>query len=446
MKYVTEPQRQIPVIHECDLVVVGGGCTGVFAAVRAARLGLSVALIEASGRLGGVAGNGLVNIWHSLYDIHDERQIIAGLTEEMTNRMVSGGDATVVKSESSAIRFNAAVLACELDALVREHNVKLFLHTAYASLLRDEDRIEAVLVENKDGRGAIRASFFIDSTGDGDLCRDVGLEAYRSDIIQPPSACFLLQLPEGIRTGRLMLEHGAEFGLGEDWGWGGGIPGINGISFRADFHTYGVDCSKADDLTLAEVDGRQKAYALTRLLQKYASKDSRLVALCAAVGIRETAHYPARFRADERSLLCGSTYSDTVLRGSYRIDIHHSNDGGITFKYLDGRKVHVYGREGKRVNESWLEDYGLSEAPAAHYEVPFGILVQDQIRNLIPAGRMLDADEGAFGALRVMVNLNQLGEAAGVAAYLAVNGDKRVSDIDGCEVRSLLIKGGSALD
>ena len=59
---------------------------------------------------------------------------------------------------------------------------------------------------------------------------------------------------------------------------------------------------------------------------------------------------------------------------------------------------------------------------------------------------MLHADEGAFGALRVMVNLNQLGEAAGVAAYLAVNGDVAITDVDGCEVRRLLIKGGSALD
>lgn len=446
MKFVTEPQRQIPVIHECDLVVVGGGCTGVFAAVRAARLGLRVALVEASGRLGGVAGNGLVNIWHSLYDIYYRRQIIAGLTEEVVRRMQKNGDAIERQSESSAIRFNSAVLACELDALIAEHHVKLFLHTSYANLIKNEDAVEAVLVENKDGRGAIRAAFFIDATGDGDLCRDAGLEAYRSDIIQPPSACFMLQMSKDIKVNRLMLEHGAEFGLGEDWGWSGTVPGLDGISFRADFHTYGVDCSKADDLTLAEVDGRQKAYALTRLLQKYGSEDTRLVALCSAVGLRETTHYPTRFRADEKNLLCGTTYPDTVLRGSYRVDIHHSNDGGITFKYLDGRMDHVYGREGRRISESWLAEYGLTEAPADHYEVPFGILVQDKVRNLIPAGRMLHADPGAFGALRVMVNLNQLGEAAGAAAYLAVNGGKSVSEIDGCEVRQLLIKGGSAVD
>ena len=446
MKFVTEPKKQIPIIYECDLAVIGGSCTGLFAAVRAARLGLRVAVVEAAGRLGGVAGNGLVNIWHSLYDIYDKKTIIAGLTGEMVERMEKQGDATVMKSESSAIRFNPSVLCCELDALAAENNVKLFLHTYYASLILDGDRIDSVLVENKDGRGAIKANFFIDATGDGDLCRDVGLEAYRSATLQPPSSCFMLQASDEIKINTMMREHGEEFGLGEDWGWGGTVPGLHGIRFRADFHTYGVDCSKADDLTFAEIDGRKKAYALSKLLQKYSSEDVRLVSLCSSVGIRETAHYPTRFRADEKNLLCGTTYKDTVMRGSYRIDIHHSNDGGITFKYLDGRKISFYGREARRVEDSWLGEYGLSEAPADHYEVPFGILVQEKVQNLIPAGRMLHADEGAFGALRVMVNLNQLGEAAGVAAYLAVNGEKAVTEVDGCEVRQLLIKGGSALE
>lgn len=446
MRFITEPQKQIPVIYECDLAVVGGSCTGLFAAVRAARLGLRVALIEATGRLGGVACNGLVNIWHSLYDIYDKRQIISGLTEEMVERLLRNKDATVQKSESSAIRFNPEVLCCELDALASEHKIRLLLHTYYASLICEKDEIRAILVENKDGRGAIKARFFIDATGDGDLCRDVGLEAYRRSTLQPPSSCFMLQAAEDIKINALMRDHGEEFGLGEDWGWGGGVPGLHGIRFRADFHTYGVDCSKADDLTVAELDGRKKAYALTHLLQKYGSEDVRLVSLCSSVGIRETAHYPTRFCADEKNLLCGTTYADTVMRGSYRIDIHHSNDGGITFKYLDGRMISNYGRENRRVEASWLGDYGLSEAPADHYEVPFSILVQEKVSNLIPVGRMIHADEGAFGALRVMVNLNQLGEAAGVAAYLAVDGGKRVSELDGCGVRRLLIKGGSALE
>ena len=58
---------------------------------------------------------------------------------------------------------------------------------------------------------------------------------------------------------------------------------------------------------------------------------------------------------------------------------------------------------------------------------------------------MLNADREAYGALRVMVNLNQLGEAAGTAAFVSVNENKAVFDLDGTKIRKLLAKGGSAL-
>jgi glycerol-3-phosphate dehydrogenase len=65
---VHEPARDTPIAHECDLCVIGGGCTGVFCAVRAARLGATVALVENNGFFDGVATAGQVNVWHSIYD------------------------------------------------------------------------------------------------------------------------------------------------------------------------------------------------------------------------------------------------------------------------------------------------------------------------------------------------------------------------------------------
>ena len=72
------------------------------------------------------------------------------------------------------------------------------------------------------------------------------------------------------------------------------------------------------------------------------------------------------------------------------------------------------------------------------------MLVQEKFENIIAAGRMINADIESFGALRVMVNLNQIGEAAGVAAYLAVNEGKKVQELDGVKVAETLSKGGSA--
>ena len=95
------------------------------------------------------------------------------------------------------------------------------------------------------------------------------------------------------------------------------------------------------------------------------------------------------------------------------------------------------------VHSNWREEEGYTGDYARYYSLPFDVLVQNRIANLIPAGRMIHADEGAFGALRVMVNLNQLGEAAGVAAYLAVTQNLPVQSIPGKQVRQLMVSGGS---
>jgi len=87
MDVIREKPREIPVVADVDVCVVGGSCTGVFAAIAAARLGAKVAIIELNGFFGGVATASLVNVWHSPMDIHDKQQVIAGLTLEVIERL-----------------------------------------------------------------------------------------------------------------------------------------------------------------------------------------------------------------------------------------------------------------------------------------------------------------------------------------------------------------------
>lgn len=88
---IVEPARRVPVIRDVDVCVLGGSCTGAFAAVRAARLGARVALVEKQNALGGVATGGLVNVWHSLMDTEHRRPIIAGLTQEVASGLARRG-------------------------------------------------------------------------------------------------------------------------------------------------------------------------------------------------------------------------------------------------------------------------------------------------------------------------------------------------------------------
>lgn len=454
MNFISEAPRQVPVIHEADVCVVGGSATGVFAAVRAARLGASVVIVEEQNSFGGVATNGLVSLWHSFYDTTCKKQIISGLTEEVMER-IPQLDHRVMNGSH---RFNGVELKCELDRLLVEEKVKIYLHTMYVGVsLDDNDSIDAIIVENKDGRGAIRAKFFIDATGDGDICRDLGIERYQNNHIQPPSYVFLMQgsddsLKHYLPSDRsdvvtfLMNEHAEEFDIEPDWGWAVSIPGIKKIRMRANTHVFGLQCAKADDLTQAEIIGREKMRKICRLLRTYGDPDEdySLVADCSYIGVRDTYHYKTKYQADHIELLLGKDYEDNILNGTYNIDVHH-DDHGITFMHFDGTYVTEM-TSGEVIEGNWRREKGIDESlpVPTYYRLPFKCLVGERYKNIIAAGRMINADAPSFGALRVMVNLNQIGEAAGVAAYLAIQQGKSVQELDGVEVAKLLSKGGSA--
>lgn len=125
---VFEPAREVPVVWEGDLCVIGGSCTGVFAAVRAARLGLRVAVVENHTIFGGMATAARVNEWHSTYDVANENQIIAGLTMEVVERLRKR-DAVIERARQERTQYvlDPAALALELDLLIRESGVRPFL-------------------------------------------------------------------------------------------------------------------------------------------------------------------------------------------------------------------------------------------------------------------------------------------------------------------------------
>lgn len=432
-------------LGEYDVCVIGGGTAGTFAAVRAARLGLKTAIVERGNSFGGAACAGLVNIWHSLYDTDIKNQVIAGLTHEAEERIIKRGGAFVENTKSCGIRFNPSTLMIVLDELVKESKVKVYFHTAFARIFAEGDELKYALVTNKEGLGIIKAKFFIDASGDGDVMRDLKMPFFQRKTLQPPTSCFIMKGNNIKSLDELIKNHGEEFGLEDDWGWNSRIPGLDGLKMRADNHIFGVDCSKAVDLTFAEFEGRRKADAFNLLIKKYDNPECEIVAFCSQIGVRETVHYETLFCANELDLLTGKRYEDAVLNGTYRVDIHHSEDNGITFKYLDGTYEIQYGKSERKVTGNWMEEMGIKGDGTKYYQLPFKNLVQDKYKNLIAVGRMINADEGAFGALRVMVNLNQLGEAAGVAAYHCLNENKSVSQLDGKAVRKTLKKGGSAL-
>lgn len=433
----------LPVIDEVDICILGGSCTGVFAGVRAARLGATVAVVEKQNAFGGVATSSLVNIWHSLYDTVGERQIIAGLTKEMIDRLAIRNAVNVSSNPSSAYTFNSQELKIELDELVLEEGIHPYLHTLFSEPCLDENgKLTGVIVDNKSGRGIIKAKYFIDVTGDGDLCFRLGLKSYSFDLLQPPTTCAHFENWDSGEFEELLKKHGAEFNIPDGFVWGATLPDTN-VYMLAGTRVYNADCSISDNLTKAEMEGRRQIRAIMDMLRKYGTKKNipGLVALPSYIGIRETRHIKCLYQISDEDAMYGKRFDDAIANGSYRLDIHHQDKPGLTFRYLDGSEV--YARPGFPDQKGrWRKEMDVDPV---FYQIPLRSIIPVQYDNLMVAGRMLDAAIIAYSGIRVMVNMNQVGEAAGVTSYLALQQDKKIRDVSSREVRDELKRGGSII-
>jgi hypothetical protein len=206
-KVITESAREIEICQEVDVVVVGGGPGGIGSALAAARCGASTVLVERYGHLGGMATGGLVTIIPNLSDISGV-QHIAGICQEIVDRLDAKGAAHYPKKEDwgsddeklvqyyvdanlawfyvrddlhsgrKRVLYTALtdpeILKCELNTMMEEAGVKLYLHSWGTRPIMDGNTVKGVFIENKSGRQAILAKVVIDCTGDGDLLRPAG--------------------------------------------------------------------------------------------------------------------------------------------------------------------------------------------------------------------------------------------------------------------------------
>ena len=420
-----------------DVCVVGGRCTGVFAAIRAAEAGMRVALVENNEYFGGTATAGLVPVWHSLFATDRKTRIVGGLTQEVVDRLARRGEAEVrapddPRCESSYTTFNSAALMTCLDRLVAaQPGIRPFLSARFAAAALDRPgHVTHAVIEDKSGRRAIAAKFFIDCSGDGDLVDRAGFETWKLDPcdMQAHTTCAILSGLEDVckvhpefSFGEMMHpRRGAN--LGHVFQWSAPVIGCPGLVFLAATRVSSCDPTDADALTRGALESRAQLQRIVDAANREFPVDGpglRIVAIAPQMGLRESRHIRGLYSVTGDDVLYGRRFDDVIAQGTYRVDIHEGK--GILFRYLDGREEEMLQdvADGSiRVRRGrWRSEGG---EPPPCYQVPYRALVPVGSENVLCAGRMLDCARDAYGALRVMVNCNQMGEAAGRAAARAV--------------------------
>jgi len=455
MKTFHEAARDLPVIREADVVVAGGGPTGICAAVSAARNGAKTVLIERHGFLGG----NLV-MWLPLFtyfDVHGNH-IIKGIPQELVDRLAARGAAS---PHYPSTFFNSYTIA-DVEALklvaqemLLEAGVDILLHTFVAGAITTEGAIQALVLEDKSGRQAVTGKVYIDCTGDGDVAAAAGAPWEKGDAdghLQPPTLMFtmrgvdpeasrraILGQPETYHTFSLSHEQVAEneryictgmediVALARQRGeWDVPRRRVCFIStMRADevavnmTRVLDVDATDAGDLTRGELEARGQIDQVVNLLRKYVPgfADSQLATTAPMLGIRETRRILGDYVLTGEDVLQGRRFADEVLLGGYQVDIHSP---------VDGTTVNLL--------------------PEGAYGIPYRCLLPQRVANLLVGGRCISATHEGQAATRVMVTCMATGEAAGCAAAMAAAADRAPRQVDVGRLRDRLGEQGACLE
>jgi hypothetical protein len=444
-----------------QVLVCGGGAAGIAAAVAAARSGAETLLLEYNGFLGGISATlGWIGFHDNRY-----RQVVRGLAAEFIARMQIRGEASPYVLDpkcSSIVTLNTHVWKIEAIEQCLSAGCEIMLHTHIVDTLREGDRIRGVVVEHKSGRQEIEADVVIDATGDGDVAARGGVawEKGRTGdgLVQAPTLVFRLGGidREGFVAGcKDRSNNYREWLSPHDELWEkmmrridsepafitGGFAGLIEKARQAgDFdvpqsrvvgvkthipdeflvvstRVLGLDPTDVRSLTDAYVKTYQQIDIVTRFFRRYmpGCENAHVREIAPLLGVRESRRIVGDYVLSADDVITGRTFPDVIAMGGYHIDIH-------------------------RPSGTWVESKNVEA-----YGIPLRSLIARGVDNLMMAGKCLSATHEAVASTRVIPICMAQGEAAGMAAALAVSRRCGVRDVPIADLQNRLIDGGAEL-
>ena len=391
---IVEPSRSIPVVDGADVVVVGGGPAGFAASIAAAREGCDVLLLERGYFLGGLFTGCDVTILNDMYTPTPggRVQAVYGICDELRRRLdvhkMLAWLPTPPNVDTEATKYF-------MERMCVESGVRILYGVQAAQVSKSGDRIDAVIIETKSGRVAVKSKFVVDCTGDGDILEWTGedFNEYKYDISSMwragnvGSANYGSVTPnEGVRTGHL----------------GSGIRDVDGLDMYV--------------LTDAQIKLRQRIWdEVMKLRSKEGSEGAYLVSAPTVVGVRITRVLNSTFNVTVSGAVEGESYPDVIGFTGADSDL---NWNGSVIKSVNRRM----------------------------WQVPYRSLVPKTMGNLLVAGRCFGFEKGLMYDAREVGTCIMTGEAAGAAAAQAVSSRCSCRDVDVPRLQKTLRDAGAKLD
>jgi len=435
------PARRVPILGEYDVVVIGGGPAGIMAATAAARAGRSTILIERYGFLGGAGTMGGLSTFCGLHArvYGEDRLVVHGYTDELLERLeaMDGLNAPhlTIENRIMAVAFDISAYKIAADDLVVSSGAELLFHAAVTDVVMGaDDRIEGVVVESKSGAGVVRGRFFIDGSGDADVAAWSGARYERSEHLLYPSLMFRIngvdpaEAGEAWRTIRTLMEDAEEAGT-HSFPRKKPIvrPQRNPLEWRSNLTQLSnadgsaIDGTDVRQLTRGELQGRQQVRDTFAFIREHTPgfQDAYVVDIAPQIGIRETRRIVGPYQLTEDDVLDCVDFDDTIGVNGWPVEAHVQGD--VEFRFP--RAEHTRGFN----------------------QLPYRMLVPEGVGNLLVAGRCASMTQLGQSSGRVTGPCFVMGQAAGVAADLALSADVTAGGVDVATLQQRLVADGAYL-
>ncbi len=447
---IVEPVREIDVVHETDVLVVGSGPGGLAAAIGAARAGANVTLVERFGCFGGNIT--VVGVEGMAWYRHELTIEANGLGREMEERAKAMG-AAVPESQSLSYELDSEGFKVVADRMVEEAGVYPMLHRLFVAPIMEGDTITGIVTESKAGREAILAKRIVDATGDADVAKRAGAPVFKTPKEKMMAASVMFHLT-GVNKQKFMDGVRADPKTYKDWGGGGEwnietagkedhmfspfiktpfdkaikegllpanlntIAGTWGaihdsgeLTYMNLIHLDNCDGTDPDDLTKFEIEGRRQTMLAIDALRRYmpGCESARLRNFGMTIGIRDTRKIDAVYNMTETDVREQGRFEDSI---------------GIYPEFIDG--------------------YGILILPTTgrYFQIPYRSLLPKKVKNLLVAGRAIGGDRVSHAAIRNMSCCAVTGQGAGIAAALSLKSKTDLDQIDIGQVQAELDRQG----
>jgi len=446
-----EPARQLPVYGEFDVVVVGGGPAGLAASTSAARHGAKVLLVERYGFLGGMGTAGGVTNFAGLYGRQngEMRQLVHGVVDDLLERMAAlGGLNSPQDGMQGRIRvqsYDISCLKCAADQMLVAAGVDILFHAWAAAVLMKARRIDALVVETKSGRVAIRSAKFIDCSGDADVAHFAGVPyevgdghgsglypttMFRVGHVNATQALAAVGEFKAINTlmAQAQLDKPGHYRFPRE----GAIlrPQKNPTEWRANVTQIGnangaaMDATDARQLSAGELEGRRQITDYFSFLKHEVPgfANAAIVDIAAQIGVRESRRIQGQYVLTGEDILASSRFDDAIGINAWPMELHAA--GRIDWQFprnCDSSEGRVYN------------------------DLPWRMLVPTQVDNLLVAGRCASMTHEGQSAARVSGGCFVMGQAAGTAATM-LSASQIFADVDVKALQQTLKRDGVYLD